>query len=189
MKKISLITLTVASLLITGCNNTQHKQSNRVDKSLIVYFSWSSNTETMATYIKDATGYEMERIVPTVAYPTVYNDLADYAKAEKDNDERPSFNELELNPTDYDNIFVGYPIWWYTLPMIMRTFFDTYDFTGKTLIPFNTHEGSGNGGTYTLIKELEPNATVLEGLAIRGDDIKSSDSKSKVNDYLNKLGY
>ena len=81
-----------------------------------------------------------------------------------------------------------YPMWWYTLPMIMYTFFDEYDFAGKTIIPFNTHEGSGDGGTYETIKEFEPDATVLDGLAIRGGDMQS-DQTSEVKAWLQEIGF
>ena len=131
----------------------------------------------------------IERIEPVEAYPEDYNETADKAKAERDNGDRPKFKELQFNPENYDTIFIGYPIWWYELPMIMRTFFDTYDLSGKTIIPFNTHEGSGDGGTYDQIKTEEPNAKVLEGLPIRGGDIENTDSKDKVTEWLTGLGY
>ena len=79
-------------------------------------------------------------------------------------------------------------MWWYTLPMMMYTFFDTYDFSGKTIIPFNTHEGSGDGGTYETIKEFEPNATVLDGLPILGRDM-SKDQTDTVKEWLKGLGF
>ena len=82
-----------------------------------------------------------------------------------------------VNVADYDVIFVGYPIWWYTLPQIMFTFFDKYDFSGKTIIPFNTHEGSDDCRTYETIKELEPDATVLKGFPIRGFDMAKVQTK------------
>ncbi|MBR2594060.1 MAG: flavodoxin [Firmicutes bacterium] len=156
-------------------------------KTLIIYFSESGNTEKMAGYIHDEIGGDMVRIVPAVKYPEVYEELADYAKAEQDNNERPKFNDLGLDPSQYETVFIGYPIWWYTLPMIMRTFFDTYDFDGVTIIPFNTHHGSGDGGTYDLIKELEPNAKVLKGLPIRGVDIENDASRQSVKNWLDSL--
>ena len=74
------------------------------------------------------------------------------------------------------------------MPMPMYTFFDTYDFSGKTIVPFNTHEGSGDGGTYEDIKELEPDAIVLEGLPIRGGDMEQ-DQGGKVDNWLKELGF
>ena len=174
----------------TKTGDTSSANNTSTDgKTLIVYFSWSNNTEKMANYIHDKIGGDIERIEPVEAYPEDYNETADKAKAERDNGDRPKFKELQFNPENYDTIFIGYPIWWYELPMIMRTFFDTYDLSGKTIIPFNTHEGSGDGGTYDQIKTEEPNAKVLEGLPIRGGDIENTDSKDKVTEWLTGLGY
>ena len=174
----------------TKTGDTSSANNTSTDgKTLIVYFSWSNNTEKMANYIHDKIGGDIERIEPVEAYPEDYNETADKAKAERDNGDRPKFKELQFNPENYDTIFIGYPIWWYELPMIMRTFFDTYDLSGKTIIPFNTHESSGDGGTYDQIKTEEPNAKVLEGLPIRGGDIENTDSKDKVTEWLTGLGY
>ena len=168
---------------------TDNNTSSSDGKTLIVYFSWSNNTETMANYIHDRIGGDMECIEPVEAYPEDYDSTAELAKSQRDNDERPAFRALQYNPEDYDTIFIGYPIWWYELPMIMRTFLDTYDLSGKTIVPFNTHEGSGDGGTYDQIKAEESNTTVLEGLPIRGGDIENADSKDKVISWLEGLGY
>ena len=173
----------------TDLSEEENAETNdEISDTLIIYFSWSNNTETMANYIHDAIGGDIERIVPVLAYPENYNDTADVAKAQQDNDERPEFEALELDPTSYDTVFIGYPIWWYSLPMIMETFFDTYDFAGITIVPFNTHEGSKDGGTYDMIKDREPNAIVLEGLPIQGGNIYDEASRKAVNDWLNSLG-
>ena len=74
---------------------------------------------------------------------------------------------------DYDRIYIGYPMWCYTFPMIIYTLFDQYDFAGKTIIPFNTHMGSRDGGTYQTIRELAPKATVLEGLTVEMSDAEN----------------
>ena len=79
-------------------------------------------------------------------------------------------------------------MWWYTLPMPMYTFFDAYDFSGKTIVPFNTHHGSGDGGTYETIKGFEPNATVLEGLPVEGNDMDKNQTSVVVN-WLEKIGF
>jgi flavodoxin len=146
-----------------------------------------ASTEQLAIFIHDAVGGDLAKITPEKDYPEDYNGTADAAKAERDNDERPAFLALEVNPEDYDVIFVGYPMWWYTLPMVMYTFFDTYDFSGKTIVPFNTHAGSGDGGTYAEIAEFEPNATVLDGLAVSGS--RAANAQNDVTDWLNGLDY
>lgn len=156
-------------------------------KVLVVYFSESGNTQKLAKTISDQVGGDFRRIEPVVEYPKG-QDLYNYTEKERDNDGRPEFKDLGVNPEDYDVVFVGYPMWWYTLPMIMYTFFDEYDLSGKTVVPFNTHEGSGDGGTYDTIKSFEPNATVLEGLPIRGGDMLS-DQTQTVSQWLSRIGY
>ena len=101
--------------------------------------------------------------------------------------DRPAFEDLGVDPASYDLVFVGYPIWWYEMPMIMDTFFDTYDLSGVTIIPFNTHAGSSDGGTYSDIRELESNATVLDGLAVRGEDVGKDSTKEAVLSWLQGL--
>lgn len=189
-KKIITIVIIVAVVIVAavGCflflnrggsvgldsniKNEDKKQGSgnvNVDSSrvLVVYFSETGNTQRLAKLISDEVGGDFRRIETVKSYPTGET-LFDYTKNERDEDARPELKDLNINMDDYDIIFVGYPIWWYTLPMPLYTFFDTYDFSGKTIIPFNTHEGSSDGGTYSTIKGWEPNATVLDGLAIRG---------------------
>lgn len=176
----------INSSIVNEDNKTASVDTNG-KKVLVVYFSETGNTQKLAKTISDQVGGDFRRIEPVVEYPTG-QDLYDYTENEKNNDARPQFKDLGVNPEDYDVVLVGYPMWWYTLPMIMYTFFDQYDFSGKTIIPFNTHEGSGNGGTYDTIKGFEPDATVLDGLAIRGGDMKS-DQTGTVSDWLVRIGY
>ena len=163
--------------------------ANTVDatSSATPYFDGVASTEYLAQYINKKVGGDIAKITPVKDYPEDYNGTADAAKAENDKDERPEFQKLEVNPEDYDVIFVGYPMWWYTLPMIMYTFFDAYDFSGMTVIPFNTHEGSGDGGTYDKIQDFEPNATVLEGFNVRGNSADKADSD--LDEWLAGLNY
>lgn len=207
-KKIITIVIIVAVVIVAavGCflflnrggsvgldsniKNEDKKQGSgnvNVDSSrvLVVYFSETGNTQRLAKLISDEVGGDFRRIETVKSYPTG-EALFDYTKNERDEDARPELKDLNINMDDYDVIFVGYPIWWYTLPMPLYTFFDTYDFSGKTIIPFNTHEGSSDGGTYSTIKGWEPNATVLDGLAIRGADMKS-DQKAKIRNWLKGL--
>lgn len=92
---------------------------------------------------------------------------------------RPAIKNEIPNFSQYDTVYVGYPIWWSDMPQILYTFFDTYDFGGKNIIPFSTHAGSGLSGTVARIKNLEPQATVYQGLAIRRTDVMNSDSRVK----------
>lgn len=157
------------------------------DKVLVVYFSETGNTQKLANIISKEVGGDFRRIEPVKPYPTG-DELFDYTEEEANNNARPEFKDLDIDIDDYDIIFVGYPIWWYQMPMIMYTFFDEYNFEGKTIVPFNTHEGSGDSGTYDEISELEPGATVLDGLAIRGGNMES-DQTQTVRNWLKDLGF
>lgn len=147
-------------------------------KILITYFSVfpakDKFTEKFAKIIADKTDGRLVEIQCATKYPEEpadYHEIEEMAFRERETNARPAIkNEIPI--ADYDVIFVGYPIWCYTLPQVMFTLFDQYDFAGKTIIPFNTHEGSGDGGTYKTIAELEPDAKILKGLAIRGFDME-----------------
>ena len=159
-------------------------------RDLVVYFSVSDNTKKLAETINAQIGGDIMRIEPVNEYPdsdAEHKKLTDLALEERDNNARPAFKEMNLNLDEYDTVYVGYPIWWYTLPMIMYTFFDAYDFSGKTIVPFNTHGGSGDGGTYETIKGWEPNATVLDGLAISGNAM-AQDQTETVKSWLQRIG-
>lgn len=173
-------------------------------KILTVYFSADNNntdtvtgatptidnfavTKYIAQQINSSVGGEIAPIIPEEDYPTGYDAVADQAKSERDEGARPKFT-VSVNPEEYDVIFVGYPVWWYELPMVMDTFFETYDFSGKTIIPFNTHEGSRDGGTYDQIREFEPNAEVLDGFNITGST-GSGEIDSSVKEWLDGLEY
>ena len=146
-----------------------------------------SAVEWMANIIHDEVGGNLVQIVPSEDYPLEYDATADLAKTEADSEARPVFNNLGIDPTSYSRVFIGYPIWWYRMPMIMETFFDTYDFDGVTIIPFNTHLGSRDGGTYDMIRDREPGATVLEGIPVSGSDVGKDSSKEDILKWLNGL--
>lgn len=160
-------------------------------KTLVVYFSAYGTTKLAAEMIAEKIGADLTEIVPAKAYDSNrdhYNALAAYAKKEHDENQRPAIQN-DIHIEDYDTIFVGYPMWWYTMPMIMYTFFDLYDFSGKNIIPFNAHMGSGDGGTYSTIKKLEPNAKLISGLPLSMQDIERGRIESKVSSWLKKVGY
>lgn len=124
------------------------------------------SVQYIATQIQENTGGDMVRIQTATPYPDNFDDLADQANQERQNDVHPALSTNIENFDDYDVVFVGYPIWWYQMPMAMYSFFDKYDFSGKTLIPFSTHGGSGWSGTLNVISQLEPNATIVNGFSI-----------------------
>ena len=108
-------------------------------KILVVYFSWGGTTQRMAQEIVNQTGADLFRIEPVVPYPTNYTECTEVAQEEKNNNVRPAIaNEVE-NWEQYDTVFIGCPVWWWTTPMIICTFTESYDFSGKTIVPFCTY--------------------------------------------------
>ena len=156
-------------------------------KNLVLYFSVYGTSKIVAEEIGRQTGADVVEIEPVVPYDNNrdhYNELARYAKQEHDTNARPQIKN-KINLDDYDNIFLGYPMWWYTYPMIIFTLFDEYDFAGKNIYPFNTHMGSRDGGTYTQIARALPKANVKDGLPIEMSEAERG-AKDKINNWLKK---
>ena len=126
------------------------------------------NTAIVAELIAEHTGADLFEIIPAVPYPFDYEEMKIVSTRERDSNARPEIANTVENWDDYDVVFLGYPIWYTDMPMIVYNFLESYDFSGKTVIPFNTHEGSGQSGTQSRIEAAIPAATVLNGLAIRG---------------------
>jgi flavodoxin len=161
-----------------------------MEKNLVLYFSVYGTAEKVAKEIAQQTGADIQEIEPIVPYDSDrnhYNALAALAKKEHDEDQRPKIkNQIDLD--GYDNIFIGYPMWWYTFPMILYTLFEQVDFSGKTVIPFNTHMGSSDGGTYEHMKKLIPGAKILPGLPVEMSDAERGDEKT-ISKWLSRLGF
>lgn len=145
------------------------------------------NTIVIANMIAKATGGNTFQIITDKIYPAGYRDTTDLAAKEQDAKERPALKSHVANWGDYDTIFLGYPNWWGTCPMAVFAFMEEYDFSGKTVIPFCTHEGSGLGSSETDIASECPNATLMDGLAIRGSNVNNA--QDNVEKWLTKLGY
>ena len=155
-------------------------------KSLVVYFSWSGNTENVAKSIQSQTDSDIFEIKPETPYSDDYDTVVDLAQEEQRNNARPAISGSIDNINDYDVIYVGFPNWWGDMPMILYTFFDTYDLSGKTVALFCTSGGSGLSNTVNEVKSLEPNATVTEGLHIGSGS--SSNPDNAVSEWLNDIG-
>lgn len=144
-------------------------EASAAGKTLVAYFSWSGNTKQLAGIIRDKTGgdiFEIKRVEP---YAQVYSAVLDQARDEKRKNARPQLAARVENIKDYDTVFVGFPIWSGDLPMPVYTFLETYDFSGKKVIPFCTHGGGGSYGVFDVIaQELADAGVVGDGLSISG---------------------
>ena len=152
---------------------TSEQNNANAGKSLVVYFSWSGNTKTVAEEIKAQTGADIFEITPADAYSTDYNDTLDRAKSEQQKNARPEIEAGVPNMSEYDTIYVGFPNWWDDMPMIIYTFFDTCDLSGKKVALFCTSEGSGLSGSVEEVKSIQPDANVVCGLHVPAEDVSS----------------
>ena len=148
------------------------------------------NTAILAETIASATGGDLFAITTVTPYPDDYASMLRVAQEEIDTDARPELAEVVENMDDYDIIFIGYPIWHGRMPQAIYSFLESYDLTGKTVIPFNTHEGSGQSGTQQVIANALPGSTVLQGLAVRGKTAQEDpdQTQEQVNKWLEGLG-
>lgn len=182
-------------------DDNDDRDSNSDEKVLVVYFSKAGenynvgtvsvgNTAMMASYIKEYLNADSFEIEPIEKYPDDYSEAIKKAQEEQNADARPGIKNKINNFDDYDTIFIGYPIWYGDMPQIVYTFLESYDFSGKKVIPFNTHEGSGASGTYSTIKSKLSSASVFtNGLAIQGKVARTDDGKEQTINWLKELGY
>lgn len=192
-------------------NSETEQEENKSSKILIAYFSLgennglsgdvdadagasvktvngyvSGNTGVIADYIRQATGGDMFSILTEYYYPESYDETLNVAQQEIENDEHPGLASHIDDLDKYDTVFIGFPNWWYGLPAPMDSFFEEYDFSGKTIIPFVTSGGSGFSDSIDNIRNYEPNANILDGLAIYYTDVEGA--QSEVNDWISGLG-
>ena len=145
------------------------------------------NVEYMAQTIQQAVGGDLLRIETAEEYPLEHEALVDFAAEEQEAGARPALATQIENLEQYDTIFLGYPNWWGDMPQALYTFLESYDLSGKTIIPFCPHGGSGFSRTQSTIAELQPNATVREdGLALSRNDV--ADSAEQVTAWAQGLG-
>lgn len=143
------------------------------------------NTQYIAQVIRDATQGDMFTIKTERAYPGSHTPLVNQAEEEKAAGTRPALAASIEGFENYDVIFIGYPIWWSDLPMPLYTFFDEYDFSGKTIVPFTTHGGSRWAGTVNTISGMEPGATVVQGFIVSRDN--TGRAKDDVTAWLREI--
>ncbi len=152
------------------------------NKILIAYYSYSGNTKLIAEKIKNITGGEIFEIKTIKEYPRNYTDVVNLAKQEKEQDLRPELaNKIDIS--NFDIIYLGTPVWWYTFATPIKTFLTEYDFTGKTIIPFCTHGGGGASATYSDMEKLCPNTTIKTGFT----SYEHSAKDSEIEEWINNL--
>ena len=194
MKKI--LALLIAGIIFAFSQSTVSAQG----KILVAYFSRAGeeyglgvikkgNTKIVAEIIAQKLGADLFEIKPVKNYPVSYDECTKIASREKSENARPELATRVENFADYDIIFVGSAVWWSDAPMCVYTFLESYDFSGKKIIPFVTHGGSGLSGVNQRIALTCPNSKQLQGFSILGSVAQKNRSKtdSEVSNWLRKL--
>lgn len=153
---------------------------------LIAYFSWSGNTEQVAQIIQQETGGDLFEIAPATPYTDDYNELLNIAQQEQSDNARPELAGQVENWEQYDTIFVGYPNWWSDAPMAVYTFLESYDWDGKTLVPFNTSASGGFGRSLPGLEDSAAGASILDGISLTERTL--GNAQSEVTTWLDELG-
>lgn len=153
-------------------------------KILVAYFSWGGTTQRMAQEIVRQTGANIFRIEPVVPYPTDYTECTEVAQEEKNNNTRPAIADEVENWEQYDTVFIGCPVWWWTTPMIICTFAESYYFEGKTVVPFCTYASTYRDETLARIVELTPDADHLTGEGLTSGRI----NEQNISSWLKEIG-
>lgn len=154
-------------------------------KKLVAYFSASGVTKNVSEKLAKIAGADLFEIKPAVPYTRADLDWTDKNSRStvemKDPSSRPEIAEKCENMDEYDTVFVGFPIWWYVAPTIIDTFLESYDFSGKTVIPFATSGGSGMGKTVDILRKICPKATFKDGIMLNGK------TDAEIEEILKKL--
>ena len=204
MKLKNILTAAIALLLASGCNaqnkqentNTMTQSNNNTMNKIVIFFSHAGdnysvgnievgNTKIVADYISEITGADQYEIVTHKYDGMAYMPLIDLAKKEAADGELPPYEGAAPDLSQYDTVFIGGPVWWGTYPQVMFTLFKDIDLTGKTVIPFTTHEGSGLANCVSDVKKAFPKASVTKAFSIYGHEVRSE--KVKVERWLKSL--
>ena len=212
MKVKTMIVAAFALLMATGCNgqnnnnaetrrgtslqNEQTSNSGNMSKSIVIFFSHAGdnysvgvidtgNTKIVADYISEITGADQYEIVTHKYDGMAYTPLINLAQEEANKGELPPYEGAAPDLSQYDTVFIGGPVWWGTYPQVMFTLFKDIDLSGKTVIPFTTHEGSGLASCANDVRKAFPKAKVTGEFSIYGHEVRSG--KAKVEKWLKGL--
>ena len=195
--KTFFILLLIMSMLFPEIEVQAHP--SQAKKSLVVFFSRKGknylngdivnlkvgNTEVVAMKIRALTDSDWFEIETVNTYPVGYYETTQVAQQELNEKVRPKLRRTLHHLNEYDVIYIGYPIWWGTMPMALLTFLESYDFSGKTIFPFCTHEGSSMGSSERDLKKACPDSTFLPGLAVLGSNVH--ESNKEIAQWLEKV--
>ena len=185
MKKTAIILAAMLTMSLCACSQSNKSKENKSMKTLVAFFSASGVTKGVAQQLAEVAGADLHEIKPAVAYTEADLDWRDKQSRSsvemQDKSSRPAITGKLKNMKDYDIIYVGFPIWWYTCPTIVNTFMETYDLKGKTVIPFATSGGSSIQKACDDLKKAYPQVIWKEGKLLNG--VSKKDLEAWVKDH------
>lgn len=185
MKKVVILMSALMALCLSACSQGSNKKENKQMKTLVAYFSATGTTKGVAQQLAEMTGADLHEIKPEKPYTDADLDWQDKQSRStiemEDKSSRPAITEKLPNMQEYDVIYVGFPIWWYTCPTIINTFMESYDFKGKTVIPFATSGGSSIKKACEDLKTAYPEVNWKEGKLL------NRASKSEIEEWISGL--
>lgn len=185
MKKVVILMSALMALCLSACSQGSNKKENKQMKTLVAYFSATGTTKGVAQQLAEVTGADLHEIKPEKPYTDADLDWQDKQSRStiemEDKSSRPAITEKLPNMQEYDVIYVGFPIWWYTCPTIINTFMESYDFKGKTMIPFATSGGSSIKKACEDLKTAYPEVNWKEGKLL------NRASKSEIEEWISGL--
>lgn len=156
-------------------------------KALIIYYSWSGNTESIARLIQEKIDGQLFELNPVKAYSSNYRACTEQVKKEIQNGITPELKAVPTNLDKYDTIFIGSPNWWSTMAPPVFAFLKQADLSGKTIVPFCTHGGGGKGRYANELKKLCGNSIILECLALYGNG--GTATESAISNWLQRIEF
>ena len=205
IKNVTVLSLTIATIicLLSGCSKAQQISANNKPlpserKSLIVYLSRTNNTKAIAEFIHQKVGGTMVALELETPYPADYNATVQQVARENETGYLPPLKTKIERIEQYDVVFLGFPTWGMQLPPPVKSFLRHYSLKGKTVIPFNTNAGYGEGSSFKTVRELGPQSIVLEGFVIRGglerdgqylviQGARAEEAQKEVENWLRKI--
>ena len=182
LRRTVIAALASAPLLSLADAQTGSEQPRSGSRTLVAYFSRSSNTRVVAGLIQRGRGADLFEIRPARSYPEDYLETVEQARQERDSGFEPALEGKVRAMTDYDIVFLGFPIWGETAPPVVRSFLTAHDLSGKTLIPFITHGGYGLGNSRSVLEKHAPRAKVMEGFVMEGEQERKT--MDRVNAWM-----
>lgn len=172
MKKVIFMLAALMAICLSACSQSSNQKESKQMKTLVAYFSATGTTKGVAQQLAEVAGADIHEIKPEKPYTDADLDWQDKQSRStiemKDKSSRPAITDKLTNMQEYDVVYVGFPIWWYTCPTIINTFMESYDFKGKTVIPFATSGGSSIKKACEDLKTAYPDVNWKEGKLFNG---------------------